>query len=107
MNELIIEIQNWARERGIYEKSDVIAQLKITAEEVVEAVEQASLPRCYPRDDYPRDELEIELGDIGVTLINACYLAGFSLEDCLQAAHDKNMQRTNGKMVGGKWVKSE
>lgn len=100
---VIKEIQAWAEEKGIYAESDVTSQLKITAEEVVEAVEVW----CLWDYGYAKKSLvQQELGDIGVTLVNACHLAGFTLEECLEAAHAKNSKRT-GKMVNGKWTKSE
>jgi NTP pyrophosphatase (non-canonical NTP hydrolase) len=110
MQELIEKVTSWAEEKGIYDSSTPIAQLKITAEEVVEAVEAISalneLKRLQLHSDQDIEKAEMEVGDILVTLINACYLAGFDLEECLKLALDKISKRT-GEMKNGKFVKDE
>lgn len=121
LEKLIKEVEAWAGERGIYKNSTAIKQLKITAEEVVEAAQALEYlalidlwehtGELMKRSGSDRSDAiegaKEELGDIGVTWINACKAAGFTVEECLRAAHDKNMKRTKGKMINGKWVKEQ
>lgn len=90
------EVIAWGESKGILAEADTPAQLKKTAEEVVEAVEAYFL--------FDRDELKKELGDILVTVILAAKISDLGVEECLEAAWNKIKNRT-GVMKNGQFVK--
>jgi NTP pyrophosphatase (non-canonical NTP hydrolase) len=51
-------------------------------------------------------QIQMEAGDVIVTLINILYKKGLNLESCLNAAYMKIKDR-NGKMINGSYVKEE
>mgnify|MGYP000948346470 CR=1 FL=1 len=98
MKNLIIKVEEWAEEKGIFDKSDAKSQtLKFCSEagEVADAV---------AKDDL--DELRLEIGDVIVTLILLSRMKGLTIDDCLQGAYDKISKR-KGSMINGVFVKDE
>ena len=65
IQELVPLIHQWAKERGIFDKSTPFDQLLKTHEEVGELIKA-----CYD-DDLPA--IQDAIGDVMVTLINYCY----------------------------------
>ena len=65
IQELVPLIHQWAKERGIFDKSTLFDQLLKTHEEVGELIKA-----CY--DDDPL-AIQDAIGDVMVTLINYCY----------------------------------
>lgn len=96
--ELEVCVQQWAKERGIFEKATPLKQALKTQEELTELLNAIV-------DD---DKLEIEdaIGDIMVTLIILAEMQGVTLEECLNGAYDIISKRT-GKMVNGQFVKDK
>jgi len=90
------DIRDWARERGIFKKGDVKTQYLKLIEEAGE------LGRAILKSDEP--EIVDAIGDMVVVLTNLSHLAGYRIEDCMQAAYDTIAART-GKMVNGTFVK--
>jgi hypothetical protein len=76
IQELVPLIQEWAKERGIFDKSTPFHQLLKTHEEVGELIKA-----CYD-DDLPA--IQDAIGDVMVTLINYCYFVfknkGYAIE---------------------------
>ena len=66
IQELVPLIHQWAKERGIFDKSTPFHQLLKTHEEVGELIKA-----CYD-DDLPA--IQDAIGDVMVTLINYCYM---------------------------------
>lgn len=66
IQELVPLIQEWAKERGIFDKSTPFNQLLKTHEEVGELIKA-----CYD-DDKPA--IQDAIGDVIITLINYCYM---------------------------------
>ena len=97
-----VELFRWGTSKGIFDNGgDAVAQLKKTAEEVVEAVEAICLEGDLPR---PSQNVESELGDIYVTWIMACECLGVFPEDCIDVAFAKIMKR-KGRMINNQFVK--
>ena len=97
------DIESWAAAKGIYNYGSFNAQMKVLAEEGIEATEAY----CYhkiERTQQARIQLEQELGDIYVVWINACKVANMDPEWCAKQAVIKNSSR-NGNMVNGRFVK--
>lgn len=65
IQELVPLIQEWAKERGIFNKSTPFNQLLKTHEEVGELIKA-----CYDND---KPAIQDAIGDVLVTLINYCY----------------------------------
>ena len=91
-------IREWATVRGLYDKGDVSNQYIKLQEEAGE------LAKAILKSDEP--EIIDAIGDIVVVLTNLSHLAGYKIEDCIQAAYDVISKRT-GKMINGTFVKSE
>ncbi len=66
IQELVPLIQEWAKERGIFDKSTPFDQLLKTHEEVGELIKA-----CYDND---KPAIQDAIGDIMVCLINYCYM---------------------------------
>ena len=65
IQELVPLIQEWAKERGIFDKSTPFDQLLKTHEEVGELIKA-----CYDND---KPAIQDAIGDVLVTLINYCH----------------------------------
>ena len=90
------EIVDWATARRIIQESNPITQADKTvqeANELLEAMQSGDI-----------EDIKKEAGDIYVTLILACELAGIYLDDCIDAAYDKIKNR-KGMMIQGFFVK--
>jgi len=81
MEELELQVQEWARNKGLLFHGNEAAQLKKMKEEVLELEEAI--------DHYDRYAVQNELGDVLVTCAVQAALWGLSLEECLQAAYTK------------------
>lgn len=66
IQELVPLIQEWAKERGIFDKSTAFDQLLKTHEEVGELIKA-----CYDND---KPAVQDAIGDVMITLINYCYM---------------------------------
>ena len=90
------EIIRWATDRRIIQESNPITQSKKTVEEaneMLEAIESGDI-----------EHFKLEAGDVYVTLVLVCEMAGVDLGDCINAAYDKIKSR-KGMMIQGKYVK--
>lgn len=96
MDELILNVEKWAKEKGLDKAESSKQFLKVT-EEVGEVAS------ALARND--RDLLEDGIGDVVVTLIILALQNGMNLTECLETAYDEIKNRT-GKMVDGVFVKA-
>ena len=94
--ELECAVENWAMEKGIFDKATPMAQALKTLEETTE------LCTAINADDH--EEIVDAMGDIMVTLIIQAKMQNISLEKCLESAYNVISQRT-GRMVNGQFVK--
>ena len=89
-------ILEWARDKGIFDKSDAIRQFEKLLEEIEELYSELI--------DEDTEKAKMELGDVlVVSTLLACFL-GSSMEDCMELALNKITKR-KGKMVNGLFVK--
>ena len=99
-NEIAIfsTIREWAKSKGILDQGDTKTQYIKFQEEAGE-VAKALLKE---------DEKEIidGLGDVVVTLVSLAHLAGYTLEDCIDAAYLEIKNRP-GKMKNNTFQKTE
>lgn len=101
---LEFSIVDWAKERGIFDASDPIAQLSCTIEECAETLKELNKVKDVDKSDL--DEVILEYGDILVTLIIGMNMLELDMSTCLTAAYNKIVKR-KGKMIDGKFVKEE
>lgn len=110
--ELIKRTIKWARNKGILEHGNALAQNEKTKEETQETWEalfakENGLKEYKNKKGkwvYPEEEIPDGLGDQFVTLILQAELAGYDLFECLEDVLCVIEQRT-GKMVGGQFIK--
>lgn len=118
-SELESKVIGWAKERGIFDNGDTLAQLDKTQEELEETILAVKNLQDWhqamdrePSDVHPKtiETLENEvadgIGDMLVTIIIAAKMLNLESTDCLQLAYDEIKDRT-GKMVGGQFVKDK
>ena len=96
--ELEVCVEQWAKDKGIFDKATPIKQAMKTVEEVTEL--------CNAILDNDIVEIKDAIGDIVVTLIIQAKMQGMTIEECLNAAYDVISKRT-GKMINGTFVKDE
>jgi len=108
-NEVII----WARNRGIPQNSNPVAQARKTLEEAGELVEAAAKLDAYRElsgeDDVFRGGITSDLrdayGDVLVTLIVGAETAGIDLMECLEQALNEIKDRKGYLRSDGVFVK--
>lgn len=112
--EVVEQIIQWGKDKGILDKATPLAQWSKTQEELTELHESLTAQNnnltwytnSKGEDVNTKDQIKDDLGDIGVTLILQCALQGITLEEALQTAYDVISKRT-GKMVNGQFVKDK
>lgn len=90
------KVLQWAKEKGILEKSTPKDQMLKTVEEVGE------LAKAIGKND--KEEIKDGIGDITVTIIIQAELNGLDFDECLESAYEIIAKR-KGKMVNGIFVK--
>jgi NTP pyrophosphatase (non-canonical NTP hydrolase) len=98
MDELIINVKEWADAKGLLKEENSQAQMLKVLEEVGETA-GAMLKKNEP-------EVIDGLGDSFVTLIILCYQLGLEPKDCLQAAWNEIKDR-KGKTVDGTFIREQ
>ncbi|MGG5359368.1 MazG-like family protein [Enterococcus sp. DIV0240a] len=97
MNELVKNVEQWAKDKGL-DQAEPSKQFLKTSEEFGEIA--AGMARGN------MEAVKDGIGDTIVTLIILSMQHGMDVEECLQTAWDEIKGRT-GKMVNGVFVKSE
>jgi len=108
----------WAEARKIIPNSYPLAQARKTAEETAERVEAATKLRLLDqlKDHLPPEvyegnreiimgEFKDAVGDVMVTLTNACALADVDAVDCFAGSYDEIKDRKGTLMPNGVFVK--
>ena len=97
MNELVKQVEQWSKDKGLDKGNPDRQALKFYEEagEVGAALSRNKL-----------DDLKDGIGDTVVTLIILAQQHGMTLEECLQYAYDEIKGRT-GKTINGTFIKSE
>jgi len=91
-------IRQWAKDRGLYDKSNPMVQYVKLQEEAGE------LAKALLKDDQP--EVIDAIGDMVVVLTNLAHQRGVHIETCIAEAYKVISKRT-GKMINGTFVKDE
>lgn len=112
LEQLVRNVESWGQNKGIvnFSKEQVLAQIGKVKEELAE-VEQAVVEyfdtNCEPFDDTEVnlfENIENELGDLGVTWIMVATCLEIYVGDALLSAYNKISKRT-GNVVNGVFVK--
>ena len=85
IQELVPLIQEWAKERKIYEELTPFDELLKTHEEVGELIKA-----CYEND---KPAIQDAIGDVMVTLINYCYFANEDITKAIDKAKTQQSQK--------------
>lgn len=93
----IEKVLQWAADKDLLKKENSLAQLGKVEEEVEE------VRRCIEHE-LPFDDLELELGDVFVTIIILAAQNDLDITTCLDKAYAKIAKRT-GKTINGTFVK--
>ena len=91
IQELVPLIQEWAKERGIFDKSTPFDQLLKTHEEVGELIKA-----CYDND---KPAIQDAIGDVLVTLINYCYKKRIDVLEQINEVLNFERKITDSKVV--------
>lgn len=97
MQDLTDRIRTWAIYREL-DTADPDKQIQKLGEEFGEV--------CGANARGRQDELEIEIGDVFVSLTILAMQKGTSIERCAELAYEKIKNR-NGKMINGVFVKED
>ena len=97
MNELIKQVEQWSKDKGL-DKSESSKQML----KVVEEVGEVASTIARGNQDMLRDGI----GDVVVTLIILAQQNDMDLYECLNTAYDEIKGRT-GNMVDGVFIKKE
>ncbi len=117
-----MKVIQWAEARKIIPNSYPLAQARKTAEETTELVEaatklrvlkdlEAMAPGLALNEEYNEykakamDEFKDAVGDVMVTLVNACALADVDAVDCFAGSYDEIKHRKGTLMPNGVFVK--
>ena len=96
--ELEAAVEQWAEDKGIFDKATPIKQAMKTQEELTELL-NAIL-------DEDKSEIIDAIGDILVTVIIQAKMQEVTIEACLLSAYNVISKRT-GKMINGQFVKDK
>jgi len=105
-------IEAWGVEKGIYAESNVSLQLKKFLEETKEVKLAVESLVCFKSlnlsgkntESMLLKDVELEIGDVIVTLVGQCKFLGLDLATCAELALAKISKR-KGKMIDGFFVK--
>ena len=91
IQELVPLIQEWAKEREIYQKLRLFEELLKTHEEVGELIKA-----CYDND---KSAVQDAIGDVLVTLINYCYKEGIDVLEQINDVLNYERKRPDSEVV--------
>lgn len=114
LQELQMNVIEWAEERGIFDKATAIRQAFKTLEEcgeLISAVAEHEQDKRYNDyihvdTDVTKEDVKDAIGDIIVTLIIQATMQGTTIQECLEQAYNEIKDRT-GNMVNGTFVKDK
>lgn len=102
------KIIKWAKDRDLLHEENADKQFMKFVEEVFEFKSEMDNVLSYtdPHVDEAVERMELEMGDIFVTLIILCEQLGINVIECLEKTYKKIEART-GKTINGTFIKSE
>lgn len=108
--ELKTKVEEWADDKDLLHEENADKQFMKFIEEVFEfkrEIDISNLRRLVgDNKDFISRDINLEMGDIFVTLIILCKQLGIDCVECLQLAYDKISKR-RGKTIDGIFIKEE
>ncbi len=104
--ELQIKVLEWANDKDLLHSENADKQFMKFIEEVFEFKTEFDMVRRLDLHGYTYNEMQLEMGDIFVTLIILCEQIGIDSVECLSMAYEKIKDR-KGKTLHGTFVKEE
>ena len=112
--DLIALVGKWGDEKGITHSENIDKQFMKFIEEVFEFKTELDYMNIVNEDEdyteefknFCRNSLQLEFGDVLVTLIILAKQLDLNLTQCLEKAY-KKIQYRKGKTINGTFVKSE
>ena len=96
IQELVPLIQEWAKERGIFDESTDFNQLIKTHEEVGELIKA-----CYDND---KSAIQDAIGDTMICLINYCYFREENVENIINKALSKSFKNDTNHLLSAIYI---
>ena len=103
---LIELVEKWAEEKDLLHEEHADKQFLKFIEEVFEFKSEMDLLKLFGANEFTFKDIELEMGDIFVTLIILCKQLQVDPLQCLEMAYEKIKGR-KGKTIGGTFVKEE
>lgn len=102
------KVLSWADDKDLLHSENADKQFMKFIEEVFEFKTEMDNVLSYndPYVDEAVDRMELEMGDIFVTLIILCNQIGIDTIECLEMAYNKISKR-KGRTINGTFVKEE
>lgn len=108
--ELKTKVEEWADDKDLLHEENADKQFMKFIEEVFEfkrEIDISNLRRLVgDNKDFISRDINLEMGDIFVTLIILCRQLGINCVECLEMAYEKISKR-RGKTIDGTFVKEE
>lgn len=107
INELIVEVRRWYKERGLDELSNPLSQCMKVVEEVGELVSELNKVSqdLYTHKDLSQNEnIQDAVGDVMISLMNFCNISNVHLTTCVYKSYNQIKNR-QGKCINGRFIK--
>lgn len=100
------KVLSWADDKDLLHSENAHKQFMKFIEEVFEFKTDMDIACYLNNNEHTFHDMELEMGDIFVTLIILCEQIGIDPMDCLSMAYEKIKNRC-GKTLHGTFVKEE
>lgn len=100
------KVLSWADDKDLLHEENADVQFGKFIEEVFEFKTEFDYKKRFPPECLEIEDMELEMGDIFVTLIILCEQLEIDPVVCLEMAYKKISKRT-GKTINGTFVKEE
>lgn len=100
------KVLSWADDKDLLHAENAPKQFMKFIEEVFEFKTEFDDKKRFPPECLEIEDMELEMGDIFVTLIILCEQIGIDPVECLSMAYEKIKNRS-GKTINGCFVKEE
>ncbi len=102
--DLQASIVDWADMHELLKSENARKQFLKFIEEIFEFKTEMDLLNLFGADEFTFENIELEMGDIFVTLIILCEQLNISPQKCLSMAYEKIKDR-KGKTINGVFIK--
>ena len=100
------DVLMWARDKDLLHAENADKQFMKFIEEVFEFKTEMDIIDLLGENELAYNDMELEMGDIFVTLIILCEQIGIDPEECLSMAYEKISKR-KGRTINGIFYKQE